>query len=222
MVAAIVPRILRFSDAPAAHDRFAMTDSASLSAQPGIATVVDALESLVADVPPSHQAAVATPAIAARALARNAAARAAALSGALALPPGFLGMLTVLPDLLAIWRIQAHLVSDIAGLYGKSMQLTRGHMLYCLFRHAASQATRDFAVRAGERFVIRQLSGGALRSALAGIGLTVTQRVAGTAASRWVPVLGAAAVAAYAYFDTMQVAKTAIRMLESPTLETPG
>jgi len=34
-----------------------------------------------------------------------------------------------------------------------------------------------------------------------------------------VPVLGAAAVAAYAYFDTMQVAKTAIRMLESPTLE---
>jgi len=91
--------------------------------------MVDALESLVANVPPSHQAAVAIPAIAARALARNAAARAAALSGALALPPGFLGMLTVLPDLVAIWRIQAQLVSDIAGLYGKSMQLARGHML---------------------------------------------------------------------------------------------
>ena len=199
-----------------------MTDSASLSAPPGIATVVDALESLVAYVPPTHEAAVAAPAIAARALARNAAARAAALSGALALPPGLLGMLTVLPDLIAIWRIQAQLVSDIAGLYGKSMQLTRGHMLYCLFRHAASQVTRDFVVRAGERFVIRHLSGGALGSALAGIGLTITQRVAGTAASRWVPVLGAAAVAAYAYFDTMQVAKTAIRMLESPTLETPA
>ena len=199
-----------------------MTDTASLSAQPLIGTVVEALESLVTGVPKSREAAVAAPAIAARALARKAATRAAALSGALALPPGVLGMLTVLPDLIAIWRIQAQMVSDIAGLYGKDMQLTRTHMLYCLFRHAATQLTRDFVVRAGERFVIRQLSGGALRSALASIGLTVTQRVAGTAASRWLPVVGAAAVAAYAYYDTVQVGRTAVRMLESPMLESEG
>jgi len=198
-----------------------MIDTASLSA-PVIGTIVDALESLVTGVPQSRQAAVAAPAIAARALARKAATRAAALSGALALPPGVLGMLTVLPDLIAIWRIQAQMVSDIAGLYGKQMQLTRTHMLYCLFRHAATQLTRDFVVRAGERFVIRQLSGGALRSALASIGLTVTQRVAGTAASRWLPVVGAAAVAAYAYYDTLQVGSTAVRMLESPMLEVEG
>ena len=199
-----------------------MTDTASLSAQPVIGTIVDALESLVMGVPQSREAAVAAPAIAARALARKAAMRAAALSGALALPPGVLGMLTVLPDLIAIWRIQAQMVSDIAGLYGKDMQLTRTHMLYCLFRHAATQVTRDFIVRAGERFVIRQLSGGALRSALTSIGLTVTQRVAGTAASRWLPVVGAAAVAAYAYYDTLQVGRTAVRMLESPMLEAEG
>jgi hypothetical protein len=102
------------------------------------------------------------------------------------------------------------------------MQLTRTHMLYCLFRHAATQLTRDFVVRAGERFVIRQLSGGALRSALASIGLIVTQRVAGTAVSRWLPVVGAAAVAAYAYYDTLQVSRTAVRMLESPMLEAEG
>jgi hypothetical protein len=199
-----------------------MTDTASLFAQPVIGTIVDALESLVTGVPQSREAAVAAPAIAARALARRAATRAAALSGALALPPGVLGMLTVLPDLIAIWRIQAQMVSDIAGLYGKDLQLTRTHMLYCLFRHAATQLTRDFVVRAGERFVIRQLSGGALRSALASIGLTVTQRVAGTAASRWLPVVGAAAVAAYAYYDTLQVSRTAVRMLESPMLEAEG
>ena len=46
--------------------------------------------------------------------------------------------------------------------------------------------------------------------------MTVTQRVAGTAASRWVPLAGAAAVGAYAYWDTLQVAKTARRLLESP------
>ena len=149
----------------------------------------------------------------------KAAGRAAALSGVLALPPGVFGLLTVLPDLVAIWRIQAQLVADIAGLYGKEMQLTRSHMLYCLFRHAASQVARDVAVRAGERFVIRQLSGGALRSVLTTVGISVTQRVAGTAASRWLPVVGAAAVAGYAYFDTLQVAKTAVKMLEGTVLE---
>ena len=196
-----------------------MTPFPALSAAPVLATVADAIESIIAGVPPSHEHVVEAPEVAARALARRAAARAAAVSGTLALPPGFLGMLTVLPDLIAIWRIQAQMVSDIAGLYGRDMQLTRTHMLYCLFRHAASHLTRDFVVRAGERFVIRQLSGGALRSVLTGIGINVTQRLAGTAASRWLPVIGAAAVAAYAYFDTLQVAKTAMRMLATPALE---
>ena len=190
-----------------------MALSYSIATQPLVGSVVDAIENIVARVPASRQHAVDAPDVAARVLARKAAARAAALSGTLALPPGILGLLTVLPDLVAIWRIQAQLVADIAGLYGKDMQLTRTHMLYCLFRHAASQLARDVAVRAGERLVIRQLSGGALRSVLTSVGMSVTQRVAGTTVSRWVPIIGAAAVAGYAYFDTLQVAKTAVRML---------
>ena len=186
---------------------------------PVIGSVVDAIESIIVGVPPTREHVARSPELAARALARKAATKAAILSGTLALPPGVFGMLTVLPDLIAIWRIQAQMVSDIAGLYGKAMQLTRTHMLYCLFRHAASHLTRDFVVRAGQRFVIQELSGGALRSVLTGIGINVTQRIAGTAASRWLPVIGAAAVATYAYFDTLQVSKTAIRMLATPTLE---
>ena len=194
-----------------------MTSSTS-SATPIVGNVVDALENIVSGVPASRERAVHMPGQTARALARKAATRAAALSGALALPPGVLGMLTVLPDLVAIWRVQAQLVSDIAGLYGKDLQLTRAHMVYCLFRHAASQFARDVAVRTGQRVVVRQLTGGALRAVLSTAGITITQRIAGTAASRWVPVAGAAAVAAYAYFDTIQVAKTAIRLLETPSL----
>jgi hypothetical protein len=197
-----------------------MAYSYSIGVRPLVDHIVDAIEDVVARVPATREREVDAPAIAARALARKAAARAAALSGALALPPGVLGLLTVLPDLVAIWRIQAQMVSDISGLYGRQMQLTRTHMLYCLFRHAASQLARDVAVRAGERLVIRQLSGGALRSALASIGISVTQRIAGTAASRWLPIVGAAAVAGYAYFDTLQVAKTAVRMLEGSIAET--
>jgi len=186
----------------------------SLTVQPLIGGLVDAIEDVVTGVPTTREHAVDAPGAAARRLARKAATRAAAVSGTLALPPGILGLLTVLPDLVAIWRIQAQLVSDIAGLYGKQMQLTRTHLVYCLFRHAATHVARDFAVRAGERLVIRQASSGALRSAIGSVGMSLTQRVAGTAASRWLPVVGAMAVAGYAYYDTMQVAKTAVKMLE--------
>jgi hypothetical protein len=197
----------------------AMASVYSIAVQPVIDTVVDAIEDVVARVPSSRERASDSPAEAAQVIARKAAARAAALSGALALPPGVLGLFTVLPDLIAIWRIQAQMVADVAGLYGKDMQLTRTHMLYCLFRHASSQLARDVVVRAGERFFVRQLSGGALRSFLTSIGISVTQRVAGTAASRWVPLIGAAAVAGYAYFDTLQVAKTTLKLLEGTTQE---
>src|SRR5947207_100624 len=143
-----------------------MAYSYSMGVQPLVNNIVDAIEDIVARVPATREGKAGDPAASARTLARKAAARAAALSGALALPPGVLGLMTVLPDLVAIWRIQAQLVSDISGLYGKQMELTRTHMLYCLFRHAASQLARDVAVRAGERLVIGQLSTGALRSVL--------------------------------------------------------
>src|SRR5450631_3556163 len=144
----------------AAFERTPMSATTPVTT-PLVGTLVDALENVVSGVPATRQHAVEDPAVVARKLARKAASRAAALSGALALPPGLLGMLTVLPDLIVIWRVQAQMVSDIAGLYGKELQLTRSHMVYCLFRHAASQVARDFAVRAGQRLVIRQLSGGA-------------------------------------------------------------
>ena len=185
--------------------------------------VTGAIERVIADVPPSrsHEVAPADADAAAAKLARDAAQRAAIVSGSLALPPGPLGMLTVLPDIYVIWRIQRQMVADIFGLYGRSAELTRTHMLYCLFRHAASQVLRDVAVRAGQRFVLQQLSSGALRGALAHIGVAVSKRLAGTAASRWVPFAGAAAVASYAYWDTLQVAKTARRLL-GPALPGPA
>ena len=174
------------------------------------------IERVIADVPPPHTHAVSDAGRAAVKLAREAAQKAAVLSGSLALPPGPLGMLTVLPDLYLIWKVQRQMVADIFALHGRTAELTRTHMLYCLFRHMASHVLRDVVVRAGQRAVVTQLSAGALTSLLKTLGVSVTQRIAGTAASRWVPIAGAAAVGAYAYWDTLQVAKTARRLLEAP------
>jgi hypothetical protein len=175
--------------------------------------VEGAIERAIAVVPAARTHAMSDPQAAADAIAKRAAKQAALLSGSLALPPGPLGMLTVLPDLFLIWKTQRQMVADIFGVYGRTAELTRVHMLYCLFRHAASQVLRDVVVRTGQRVIAQQVSSGALRTIINRIGVGVTQRVAGTAATRWVPLVGAAAVGAYAYWDTMQVARTAHRLL---------
>jgi hypothetical protein len=177
------------------------------------------IERAVSNVPAPRTHPVDAPDRAADDIARAAAKQAALLSGSLALPPGPFGMVTVLPDLYLIWKTQRQMVSDIFALYGRSAELTRSHMLYCLFRHAASQVMRDFVVRTGQRVVVEQLSSGAIKHVASKIGVSISKRVAGSAASRWVPLAGAAAVGAYAYWDTLQVAKTARRLLADPSLD---
>lgn len=145
-----------------------------------------------------------------RRMASAAANKAALTAGSLALPPGPLGWLTVLPELVAIWRIQGQLVSDIAAAYGKTAKLGREQMLWCLFRHTAAQAFRDIAVRVGDRLVFRTTATSVLQRLAGRIGVSVSKRAVGKGISRWLPVVGALGVGAYAYYDTGQVAKTAI------------
>jgi hypothetical protein len=122
---------------------------------------------------------------------KAAAIKAAALSGGLALPPGPLGILTIVPDLLGIWKIHNQMVADVAGAYGKQARLSQDQMVRCLFKHAACQLARDVIIRVIERALARRAS------------LCLLQRVG-------VPILGAVAVAAFTYFDTLQVGKRAI------------
>src|SRR5262245_6582752 len=77
------------------------------------------IERVIADVPTPRTVPVADPAASAEKIARDAARNAAMVSASFALPPGPLGMLTVLPDLYLIWKIQRQMVADIFALYGR-------------------------------------------------------------------------------------------------------
>jgi hypothetical protein len=134
----------------------------------------------------------------AQSIASTAALKAAAISGGLALPAGPLGMATVVPDLIAIWKLQAQMVADIASAYGKKAYLSKEQMLYCLFRHAAAQAVRDLVVRMGERLLIRRVPLRVFQNAANKVGIRVTQRVVAKSISRWLPIVGALGVGAYA------------------------
>jgi hypothetical protein len=182
------------------------------------ATLLDFLTKAVLDlistVPTTNEPRADDPGARCRSIANTAAAKAAVVSGGLSLPPGPLGMLTILPDLITIWKIQSQMVADIAGAFGKKVMLTREQMLYCLFKHAASQAVRDLVIRVGERVIVRRPTFLILQNILRKIGIGITQRVAGKTLGRWLPVIGAIGIGAYAYYDTAQVGLTTIKLFK--------
>ena len=142
-------------------------------------------------------------------LIRQAAVKASLVSATLSVPAGVTGVLTSIPDIAAIWRIQAQLVSDIAATYGKFAQLSREAMVWCLFRHSAAQLVRDIAVRTGSRIVVQKVSFAVLETLLKKIGLKVSTKFLGRAALRAIPAIGAIGNGAYSFYDTTEVGKTA-------------
>jgi hypothetical protein len=181
--------------------------------------IAQAILDFISTVPTSSEPPDASPPERGRRLANAAARRASTVAGALALPPGPAGLVTILPELVAVWRIQAQMVADIAAVFGKTRTLSREQMLYCLFKHSAVQAVRDLVVRGGERYLVRHASTRALQAAAAKIGLKVTQRAIAKSVSRWLPVVGVLGVAGYAYYDTAQVAATAISFFDKEIID---
>lgn len=174
----------------------------------------DAILELIGRIPEIREVPLDDKAARARQIANTAAAKAATAAGALALPPGPLGWLTIIPELLTVWRIQGQMVADLAGLYGKTASLSQSQMLYCIFRHGAAMAVRDLVVRVGDRYLVKQATQQALQLAAKKIGIKLTQKGIARGVARWLPLIGAVGVGGYAYYDTAQVAKTAMEMFQ--------
>lgn len=185
-----------------------MAKQIPFSRGPGI--VASALHSLVSQIPPSVEVPSANPDERAKSLAKVAAWKAAAISGSFTLPPGPLGMATVLPDLLAVWRIQQQLVADIARAFGKTSALTAETMVISLFKHGGAALTRPLFARQDQEVVVQRIANRTLLQLLEKIAIRVVQRIAAKSVSRWMPVLGALGAGAYAYYDTTHVAGNAI------------
>lgn len=176
--------------------------------------VGDRVLALVAQAPEARCVPSERPADAAARAIESAASKAALAAGAMALPIGPLGWATIAPEMLAVWHIQRQLVADIAALYGRSAQLGPTQMMWCLFRHTAAQALRDLTVRVGERVIVRPAAQAVLQRVAGAVGMQLGRKVATKALSRWVPLVGAAGVGAYAWWDTRQVGRAALQLFE--------
>jgi hypothetical protein len=176
-------------------------------------TVLDILSAL----PPSSRGRADDPAAASRELTGRAAAKAGLAAGALALPLGPLGWLTLLPELATVWRLQAALVVDIAAVHGHPPPPPE-LVLQCLFQHTGGHALREVLAQAGERGLVQLATSPLGRLLAARLGAMVLKRLAGRGLARWVPVAGALGLAAWAAWDTRQVARNAQAAFSRPRL----
>jgi hypothetical protein len=172
--------------------------------------LVRAVENFALNIPTSTEPVSANPRKRAVEIVRVAGFKAGAMSATLALPPGPAGMLTVIPDLIKVWQIQQQMVADVAACFGKTAQLNRQMMLYCLFRHGAAMLLRDVVARVGQRLIVKQASLRVIQQTLRKIGIQVTQKAVGSTLSRWLPAVGPLFIGGYSMMDTRAVGKTAI------------
>jgi hypothetical protein len=180
--------------------------------------IVKALITLLSAIPESKETAVRDPRARAQEIVNVTALKAAGISGSLSALPGPLAYVTMIPDILSIWKLQAQMVADIAHVYGKEAHLGREVMLYCLFRHGGSAMVRDIGTRLGERLLLKRTTIQVFQGILHRIGVHLSARALRRSITRWVPVLGAAGVAGYAFFDTRKVGQTAIETFSSELL----
>jgi hypothetical protein len=165
------------------------------------------LGKIVDDMPPSSERRAHNALGRARELVIGASLRAAAISAELALEPEPSEWSTFIRDLSAIWRLQARMVKDIGAVFGQNGKLMEASIIYCLSRQAAAQFVCKLLtdMEKPARCSSRSIDNESEKA-----GCEITQRVARPGRRGWLPLIGAAAVAAYAYSDTRRVGRTAI------------
>jgi hypothetical protein len=113
------------------------------------------------------------------------------VSSAASLPPGPAGMLTLVPEFVAVTRIQVNLVYRIAKYYGREGSVDRVTLLL-VFGQAFGIGAGRIALREAEkRLVVRLLQERAGRTLLERLGARVGRRMALAGLGRWIPLVSA-------------------------------
>ncbi|MCQ2097539.1 MAG: EcsC family protein [Fibrobacter sp.] len=154
-------------------------------------------------------------------LIKTASVKAAAVSATLSIPAGITGIVVSIPDIIAVWKIQAQLVSDIALTYGKVAILNRESMMVCLFKHSAAHLLKDLVTHTGPRIIVHKLSTAALKKALDRISMHFSSKFLRRIALKAVPAIGAVGNGAISFWDTKQVGKTAQAYFKSHQVPPP-
>jgi hypothetical protein len=140
--------------------------------------------------------------------------KAFAVSTASGLAPGPAGWVTILPEIIAVTKIQINLVYAIAKHYGQISKFGSGTVML-VFANAAGIATRGAVARVGERLIVRALSSKAVTALSQRIGVKIGARITQRIIGRWVPVVLAPVFGAFSKSMTKKIGYEAVKLFSS-------
>lgn len=132
----------------------------------------------------------------------------AAISGGASLIPGPWGMASVIPELTLVIRNQIKMVYDIGVANGKQAQLTK-ELLIGIFLTAMGSSAGSLLTIHGGKILVRRASLQVIQKIIAMLGGRVTQQVIKSSVSKWLPVVGAGAMAAWTGYMTKNIGEKA-------------
>jgi hypothetical protein len=136
------------------------------------------------------------------------------ISTAAALPPGPIGWATIIPELLAVTKIQMNLIYKIATYYEKEKKLNQTIIMLIFANEAGLAVGRQVVKKVGTRLIINALGSKAIRpiaqKIAARIGARLTQKFIG----RWIPFILAPLFGAYSKSMTTKIGQEAVRFFE--------
>lgn len=141
-----------------------------------------------------------------------------AIAGAANLIPGPFGALAVVPELTFVIRNQIQMIYDLGVAHGKESQLSP-KLLMAMFATVAGGGAIGFAAVRGGQVIVKRASLRVVQRIVAWLGGKIAQRALRALFAKWVPVLGAAAMALWARQSTIAMGRAAADLMGKEIVE---
>lgn len=138
----------------------------------------------------------------------------ALVSGGISLIPGPWGMAAAVPEVALVIRNQLAMIYDIGMAYGKGQVLNK-ELLAGIFLSAMGTSAGVLVIMHGGKVLVRRVSLRVFQRVVIFMAGKVTQQMVKSLISKWLPVIGAAAMAAWSSYTTRLIGKKAVEILEN-------
>ncbi len=143
---------------------------------------------------------------------RSASWRAFGISAGLGLIPGPVGMAVILPEIIAITKLQIDLVYRIAAFYCKRNVVDKTIILL-IFGHALGiHIGKSVVEKVGARTVVKTLTSSAVRKIAQNIGMKIGGMAVQKGAGRYIPFVMAPLFGFFSKFMTEEIGREAIEL----------
>lgn len=140
--------------------------------------------------------------------------RNAAISGGCSLVPGPWGMAAAVPEIILVIQNQLKMVYDIGKAHGHDEKTLDTQLLLEIVLSGTGNAGLTTATIVGQKLILTRAGARTIQRIIALLGGKVTQKLIKSMASKWIPVVGAAAMATWSKYSTEKIGKRADEMFK--------